>query len=97
MAIKTNVNKKVDLDVLKTKLFNDISMMHGIKVKGVDSTSNSIIISLKIGKCTITDFGESLNIISKARLFPLWTWDLILDRIKIKKVHARILNIINSF
>lgn len=87
MAHKDTITKTVDLDALKTKLFDDLKMMQGIKVKGIDTIENGIQISLKTGKTIITTNGSGVEIVSKARLFSIWTWNLILDRTRTKRIH----------
>ena len=96
MALKEILSGNVNLEEFKTKLFNDLQMMQGIKVKGIDTIGNAILISLKTGKTKITSTGSGVEIESKSRLFPFWTWDLILDRVRTKKVHQRIIQIINE-
>ncbi|BBO72705.1 hypothetical protein DSCW_01220 [Desulfosarcina widdelii] len=96
MAHKKTINKKINLDELKTKLFSDLQMMKSVKLKGIDSIKNGILISLKTGKTKITTGDTAVEIVSKARLIPLWTWDLILDRTRTKRVHQRITQIVET-
>jgi len=96
MAIKTKIQKKISLDEVKSKIYDELNMMKGIKVKGVDGNSTQINILLKTGKCLIKNLGEAVEVISSARFFSFWIWDLFLDRVKTKKVHNKVVQIIND-
>lgn len=93
---KSNINKTTDIDKIKDKIFSDVSMMSGIKVKGVDTESNKLILKYKVGKTTVTTGSDKTIIVSNPRFIPIWIWDIIFDRTKTKKVHNKVVQIVMS-
>lgn len=93
---KNVVKKSVNVDEIKAKVFSDLSMMSGIKLKGIDSTANELIVKCKSGTTKVTSGQDSTVIESKPRFIPIWIWDIVLDRTKTKKVHNKVLQIITA-
>ena len=78
---KDKINQITDIEKIKDKIFSEVSMMSGIKVKGVDTESNKLILRHKVGKTTITTGSDETIIVSKPRFFCWWIWDFVFDRI----------------
>ena len=93
---KNIIKKSVDIESIKQKIYSDVSMMSGIKLKGIDTMPNQLVVKCKTGSTKVTSGSDITVIKSKPRFISFFIWDIFLDRIKTNKVHNKVVQIVTS-